>query len=287
MMRLTAIGGNAPRALHVLALLFAFPLAFARGLDAQSPDSSGCAHGDRRFIRPRELTTVGGGIAASLLLSAYDVRIARWDQSSGVQGSPARRRLVNDITHVNESTLTVGGLVLYGVGRLSHVGALADVAKHMTAAVVVTSLASQVIRGPLGRTRPYVTQDSDQYRFQSFEGFRHFDNRAWPSLHSATAFAAGAALVSELRDRHPSALPWAVPLIYAAASLPGLSRMYLDQHWASDVLAGDVLGAVIGGRLVRYAHSSPPGAGPRWLVNASVAPADNGALMIVLSVRPR
>jgi hypothetical protein len=45
-----------------------------------------------------------------------------------------------------------------------------------------------------------VTNDSNQYDFQAFQGFRRFDNRAWPSLHSATAFAAGAALVGEIRD---------------------------------------------------------------------------------------
>ena len=185
------------------------------------------------------------------------------------------------------STLTAGGLVLYGVDRLSHARGLTDVAKHVTEAVVLTSLASQAIRGPLGRSRPYVTGDSDQCQFQAFEGFRRFDNRAWPSLHSATALAAGSALVAEVGERHPRALPWAAPLVYAAAALPGLSRMYLDQHGASDVLAGDVLGAVIGGRLVHYAHSSAPGAGPRWLVNASVAPSNDGAPMLMLSVRPR
>jgi membrane-associated phospholipid phosphatase len=63
--------------------------------------------------------------------------------------------------------------------------------------------------------------------------------------------------------------------------------MYLDQHWASDVLAGDVIGAVIGSRLVHYAHSSPPGAGPRWLVQGSVAPAADGGLLLGLSLVPR
>lgn len=251
---------------------------------AQRPDSS-LAGGDRRFLRPRELTVLGTGIVASALLSVVDPRIARWDQSSGVQGSSGRRSFVNGVTKVNETTLTIAGLAAYGVGRLTHADGLTDIAKHTTEAVVLTSLVSQALRGPLGRTRPYVTHDSDQYDFHAFQGFRRFDNRAWPSLHSATAFAAGSALVGEIRERHPDALPWAAPLIYAAAALPGLSRMYLDQHWASDVLAGDVIGAVIGGRLVHYAHSSPAGAGPRWLVNATVVPSANGGLMLGLSVQ--
>lgn len=263
----------------LLAVFVATPIR-AQGTDTTSTG------GDRRFFRPREISVFATGLAASGILSAFDKRIARWDQASGVQGSSGRRRFVEDVTKVNETTLTIAGLVAYGAGRLTHADGLTDVAKHTTVAIVLTSLASQAIRGPLGRTRPYVTKDSNQYDLHAFKGFQSYDYRAWPSLHSATAMAAGAALVGELRERHPSAMPWAAPLIYAAAAMPGLSRMYLDQHWASDVLAGDVLGIVIGGRLVHFAHGAPRGAGPRWLVNATVQPGADGTMIVGLSVQP-
>lgn len=272
------------RTVRITLLLASAVTSWPALAGAQQRDTSG--NGDRRFLRPTELALLGGGIAASGVLSIFDSRIARWTQSPGVQGDSSRRRLVQRITRVNESTLTVAGLVFYGVGRIAHDEAITDIAKHTTEAVVITSLISQALRGPLGRTRPYVSHDSDQYRFQAGKGFTSFDNRSWPSLHSATAFAAGTAIVAEIRERHPDALPWAAPLIYAAASLPGLSRMYLDQHWASDVLAGDIIGAVIGGRIVKYAHSAPPGAGPRWLVNATVAPAADGGVMLGVSLQP-
>ncbi len=241
---------------------------------------------DRRFVRPHDLAALGLGLAASGALSLADVRIAHWTQSSGVQGDSSRRRFVNNVTKVNETTITIAGLAAYGIGKLTHAETLTDVAKHTTQAVVLTSLVSQAMRGPLGRSRPYITNDTNQYDFHAFKGFSGYDNRAWPSLHSATAFAAGAALVSELRERHAAAMPWAEPLIYAAAAVPGLSRMYLNQHWSSDVLAGDVLGVVIGNRLVHYAHTSPPGAGPRWLVNATVQPGADGGMLVGLAVQP-
>ena len=270
--------------LTLLTLLVATAPAGAQRADTTAATWN--AGGDRRFFRPRDLGAVGAGIAASAALSLFDVRIAHWDQSPGVQGSSGRRRFVEDVTRVNETTLTVAGLAAYGVGRLTHADGLTDVAKHTTEAVVITSLISQALRGPLGRSRPYVTGDTNQYDFRAFKGFSGFDNRAWPSLHSATAMAAGFALVGEIRERRPDALPWAAPLIYAAAAMPGLSRMYLDQHWASDVLAGDVIGAVIGGRLVHYAHSAPVGAGPRWLVNATVVPGADGGMLVGLAIQP-
>ena len=265
-------------------LAFCVSVGLPSPVHAQRADSTQ-AGGDRRFLRPRELAILGVGIAASGALSLADLRIAHWDQSSGVQGGPGRKRFFDDVTKVNETTITLAGLAAYGIGRVTRANALADIAKHTTESVVLTSLVSQALRGPLGRTRPYVTQDSNQYDFHAFKGFTSFDNRAWPSLHSATAFAAGSALVGEIRERHPEAVSWAAPLIYAAAAMPGLSRMYLDQHWASDVLAGDVLGAVLGSRLVRYAHTAPSGAGQRWLVNATVAPGADGGLLVGLSVQ--
>lgn len=265
-----------------LPLLLALP---ARAAAQRGDASAGVT--DRRFVRPHELGLLGGAVAASALLSVFDTRIARWTQSTAVQGSASRRQLVRDVTRVNETTLTLAGLAGYGVGRLTGSETITDVAAHTTESILLTSLVSQAIRGPLGRTRPYVSADRNQYDFQAFRGFTSFDNRAWPSLHSATAFAAGSALVGELRARRSPALPWATPLIYAAAALPGLSRMYLDQHWASDVLAGDLIGAVIGSRLVHYAHTSPPGAGPRWLVAPSVAPDGGGGVDVGLSLQPR
>ena len=72
--------------------------------------------------------------------------------------------------------------------------------------------------------------------------------------------------------------PGPVRYLYAAAAMPGLSRMYLDQHWATDVFMGGVFGTVLGSRLVHYAHTSPKGAGPKWLVRSMIAPDAHGGI---------
>jgi len=64
-------------------------------------------------------------------------------------------------------------------------------------------------------------------------------------------------LVAEVQRRNAGAT-WAVAVpAYALALTPGLSRMYLGQHWASDILAGAFLGTFYGWRIVNYSHEHP------------------------------
>jgi membrane-associated phospholipid phosphatase len=39
--------------------------------------------------------------------------------------------------------------------------------------------------------------------------------------------------------------------------MPGLARLYLDQHWASDIALGAFLGAFAGQKVVQYSHAHP------------------------------
>ena len=84
------------------------------------------------------------------------------------------------------------GAIHAALGRLADKG---FVAFHVSESVAAASLTSQVIRGPLGRTRPRNSTPpyDDQYEFHAFKGFRHFENRAFPSIHSSSGFAAASA----------------------------------------------------------------------------------------------
>ena len=232
------------------------------------------------FFVPRDAGILGIGLVASVAITPFDPRIARWTQSPRVQGSSGRHDFVRRVTKVNETTLTLAGLAAYGVGRLTHGRTTADVALHATEAIVLTSVTSQLIRGPLGRSRPSVTKDSNQYDFHFMKGFGNFAYRAYPSLHAATAYAAAAALVAEVRERHPGATWYAAPLLYSAASLPGLSRMYLDQHWASDIFMGGVVGVLLGTKIVNYAHEHPRNRLDRALLASSISPNANGGVAV-------
>jgi membrane-associated phospholipid phosphatase len=194
------------------------------------------------------------GLSAGL--SVFDVRIAHFFRDTAHRHVRVGRNLDDMFTHINETTLTVGGLAVYAVARLAGQRTIADVALHTAESVAAASLTSQVIRGPLGRTRPLNTtpEYENQYSFKFLKGFVRFENRAFPSIHSSSGFAAASAIVAEVQWRNPRATWFVAVPSYALALTPGLSRMYLGQHWASDIVSGAFLGTFYGWRVVDYAH---------------------------------
>jgi membrane-associated phospholipid phosphatase len=71
--------------------------------------------------------------------------------------------------------------------------------------------------------------------------------------------------------------------LYGAAAVPGLTRMYLDQHWASDVVAGAFIGTLLGSRVVSYAHSHRRSKLDRILLGTTVAPDGHGGAALSFS----
>jgi membrane-associated phospholipid phosphatase len=210
----------------------------------------------------RDAVAAGLATAATLALAAFDRSIA--ESISDPEGSLQRNRFLGararNFNVVNEQSLTVGGLALYGIGRLSRSTTLADVSFHMAEAVVVASLVSQVIRLPVGRERPIVQGNggSRPFVFRPFKGLGSRDYRAFPSIHSSSGFAAAAVLSGEVARRWPDSHWYVSPILYGLAATPGLSRMYMNQHWASDVLMGAFIGVLAGQKVLRYNHSINP-----------------------------
>ena len=233
-------------------------------LPAQAPNPSRV---DTRLFTQRDAVAAGIATAATLVIAALDRSIAESvsDPAGRFQRSGFLAARAGNFNFVNEQTLTVGGLALYGIGRLSHSPTLADMSFHAAEAVAAASLVSQVIRLPIGRERPLVAGNggAKPFVFRPFKGTpftgpnsRYY--RAFPSIHSASGFAAAAALSGEVAKRWPDARWYVSPLLYGLAATPGLSRMYMSQHWASDVVMGAFIGVVAGQKVVRYNHTTNP-----------------------------
>ena len=259
-------------------LTLAFSIAIVPCARAQksTPDTLSSTNPNQQLFRGRDVTLLLGAVVVSGEIGHFDTKIAHYTQSASVQGDSSRLRLVKRLTKANETTLTAGALLAYGVGRLTHQALVTDVSAHVGEALLITNVVSQAIRGPFGRARPYVTKDDQNSDFHVGKGFTSYDYRSLPSLHSASAFAAASALTAEINERRPGAA-WPVGLVlYSAAAIPGLTRMYLDQHWASDVVMGGFIGAFIGHKVVVHAHANPRNRLDRILLGTSIMPEGHG-----------
>ena len=246
---------SAPR-IHVLAVAVILGAGIARPSSAQDASSG-------RVLTGRDAAVLGGATAGSAVLSAFDVRIARFFADSSLHRHKRFQTIAKRSSLVTETLLMLTGTGVWAIGRLSHSPGTADVALHTTESIASGAAFIQVIRGIGGRARPYVTtdsgetRDSDPYDFEWFKGFSSFDYRSFPSMHAMASFAAATALSQEMRFRNTRGRQILSPALYLAATAAPTARLYLDEHWASDIALGTFLGIYAGQKVVMYSHEHP------------------------------
>jgi membrane-associated phospholipid phosphatase len=244
-----------------VSALAAIQLAAASPLRAQSTTATPPS---AVLIDGRDIALLGGATAGTAALSLLDVRIARAFNDSGFHARhPGLTTAAKRTSLVTETALMLAGSTVWAIGRINRDQGTADVAFHTTASVASAAIFIQVVRGALGRSRPYVIDevgekhDSDPYDFEVLHGFTSYNYRSFPSMHAMASFAAATALTQEMRRRETPHRRVIGPLLYVAATAPPLARMYLDEHWASDIAMGVVLGVFSGQKVVNYSHDHP------------------------------
>lgn len=178
----------------------------------------------------------------------------------------------------------VVGSAAYLIGRFTDHRQLEDVGLHTTEAIVLGSGVTLVLKDVLGRSRPFVTNSTNPRDFKFGKGFGNGDRQSFPSGHTTAAFAAAAAVTSEMRRLYPNYNLLTGGIMYGSASMVGLARMYHNKHWASDVLLGAGIGTFSGLKVVRYSHNHPANRIDRWLLQASIAPNGNGGMLVGTSI---
>lgn len=242
---------------------------------AQAPDTRAQASGV--LLTGHDLALLGAATLGAAALTRLDVRLANaLDDSAFHVRHPGFTSAANRASLVTETVLMLTGGTVWGLARLRHDDGTADVAIHTTAAVASTAMFIQVVRGVLGRARPYVIDDAgamrngDPYDFQFLHGFTSYNYRSFPSMHAMANFAAASALSTEMRQRNTPNRAIISPALYLGATMPALARMYLDQHWASDVAMGVFLGVFAGQKAVNYSHDHPNNIVDRKLLRHAV-----------------
>jgi membrane-associated phospholipid phosphatase len=106
--------------------------------------------------------------------------------------------------------------------------------------IIASGIITPALKLAIGRSRPNKTaQDTDV--FQPFGGEQSF-----PSGHATQAFGVASTLAFSFPDQ-----PVIGGLAFAAAAGVGLSRINDDAHYASDVVAGALIGTYVGYRVVK------------------------------------
>lgn len=140
----------------------------------------------------------------------------------------------------------IGGGLL-GVGMVTHDPELTHVGRDAVTAMAVAGVLTQAVKIVVGRARPYT--DLGTHYFLPFRTATRYNS--FPSGHTSQAFSLAAVIAAHAQRR---AVRFAA---FGAASVVGIARIAADRHFASDVVAGAILGTVVGNGVVRhFGHDS-------------------------------
>lgn len=234
----------------------------------------------------RDAALLGAFAGSAILIAPLDKELAGRLQDSTVQANRFFRNSAVVVRDIATPGSVVIGLGLYGFGRLTKNEKVADLGFHGLEALAIGEGVALLMKGAFGRARPFVDVDNP-HDFQLGRGFRgKTDYRSFPSGHTIAAFAAAAAVTSEV-DRWWPQGTWAVgTALYTGAALAGASRMYHNRHWASDVVVGAAIGTFAGLKVVRWHHSRPNNAIDRFFLGGSVVKTPAGNTTIRFSILP-
>jgi membrane-associated phospholipid phosphatase len=162
------------------------------------------------------------------------------------------------LTHLFETVGSVGSRSLILEILLAIGGVFVVLARRwrlaiaVAASFVVGTYLSIVLKSMINRPRPPAALT-----------LVHLGGSAMPSTHAAGTAAAATAALLCLDWLRSSARAAVGAVLAAALGAIGLSMIYLGGHWLSDVLAGWLVGAVVGATITFALRWVPNGRGAR------------------------
>ncbi len=265
-----------PRLLAILVCLTTLPWP----VRAQIQTAGDSVHSAKTLFTWRDGVLAAGFVGVTIAMFPADRSFAERLQNPRNQTNRFFKNASSGLEYTTQPGSLIIGASLYGIGRVAHWHNVQDLGLHGTEAVALASGVTTLLKGLAGRARPFVVRDTVPSDFNFGKGFSSSDYQSFPSGHTTAAFAAAAAVTSE-SQRWCRKCIWVVaPTLYGGATLVGLSRMYHNRHWASDVALGAAIGTFTGIKVVRYNHGHPDNMIDRVLNRAQVMPAPNGDLAV-------
>ena len=252
----------------------------ARVAGAQAVDT---VHTDHDLFDSGDAFLAAGFMAATIAAAPADRWFTRELQDEARQANKVLNRGAVVFRVIGHPGGMIAGSTVYLVGLAANDRRTQDLGLHTVESIMAGYLISGTIKAVAGRARPYASPD-DARSLKLFRGLRSDDYRSFPSGHATAAFALASLVSTETSHWWPDTR-WVIgPVMYGAATLTGVSRIYDNQHWASDVIAGAAIGTFTGIKLFRYQHSHPDNWLDKKFLRAGVSVSNNGTLLPLLSV---
>lgn len=228
---------------------------------------------DGRLFTGTDAALAAGFALATIAMWPLDKHFAQASQEKDLLNSHVLGLSTTGVEYIASPGAYYIGGAMYGLGRLSRSSRLTSLGWHGTEAVLVADLGTFALKSIAGRARPFVSADTNPHDFSLGGGLGNSNRMSFPSGHTSTAFAAAAAVTEETSRWWPHSTWYVAPLMYGGATFVGLSRMYHNRHWASDVVLGAAIGTFAGLKVVQYDYAHPNNKLDRVMLNTSSAPA--------------
>lgn len=187
---------------------------------------------------------VAGGVGLTYIFDDGIRRDFRANRSRTLDYATDMGSAIGDpLLHLGIVGAIYGGSILAGSKKCQ------ETWQMLGEAALLGDTAGLVLKTSIGRERPFV--QGDKARFRPFQFASDYDSM--PSLHVVSSFAMASVLSAASESLG------AKMLFYSGAAFVGLSRIYQDQHWASDVVFSAAVGELCGRAVERYHNSTKQG----------------------------
>jgi membrane-associated phospholipid phosphatase len=244
------------------------------------------ADSTKRLFTQADAILAGSIVIGTLFAQRLDDHYAARLQDSSTQANKKLQALATFVRTTAAPGALIIGTTMYAVGRISKVDRMEELGLHGTEALLLGELTGGILKGFVGRQRPHV-QPRNPHSYGFLRGFGRGDQyRSFPSGHTLAAFAAASAVTSQTSDWWPSSRYLIGTAMYGGAALTGISRMYNNRHWASDVIVGAGIGTFAGLKVVRFNNSHSGNKLDKWLLSGSIIPTSDGGHALRWSLMP-
>jgi membrane-associated phospholipid phosphatase len=215
--------------------------------------------------------------AAAIAIAPFDVAITRKLRSPGLQQNTAWHNGAVVFDWYGAPGARAVGPLLAVAGSVARNSMLSDIGIHVSESYAASALVVYTLKGFAGRARPYSVSSESAYDFRFGRGFPHDEPySSFPSGHATGSFAFASSLTVEAARRWPSRKVLIGALAFSGAFLDGVSRVYRDTHWPSDVAAAALVGTLSGIVVTRHQHAHPDNRLDAFARRLLFAPAADG-----------